>query len=78
MRKFLELKHAGSCLNRAKDEEWLFILLARDAVAPATIRFWAAERIRLGKNSSDDEQIVEALHCASNMEEQRELGKLKP
>jgi hypothetical protein len=46
----------------------VFVLLGRDAAAPAAIRAWAAERIRLGKNAPTDEQIVEALRCADTMQ----------
>jgi hypothetical protein len=48
-----------------------FVLLARDVAAPTAIRAWVAERIRIGKNTETDEQILEALHCANFMEQQR-------
>ena len=60
MKKSIELSDPNSCLNKARDDERLFILLGRDVAAPAAIRAWIAERIRLGKNQSDDLQIVEA------------------
>ena len=60
MKKFRELNDPGSCLNRARDNEIIFVLLARDAAAPATIRAWAGERMRLGKNRLSDPQILEA------------------
>lgn len=68
MLKALELDSKDSCFNRAKDNEWLFVLLGRDIAAPATIRFWITERIRLGKNSREDSQIQEAIRCANAME----------
>lgn len=68
MLKALELQNPDSCLNRARDDEWLFVLLGRDIAAPATIRFWVSERIRLGKNVSTDLQIQEAINCAEAME----------
>lgn len=68
MRKWEELADAKSCFNRADVNEVLFVLLARDPAAPATIRFWAKERARLGKNLIDDRQIEEALACAAEME----------
>jgi hypothetical protein len=46
----------------------LFVLLSRDAAAPVAIRAWVAERLRLGKNTETDQQIVEALACARTME----------
>lgn len=69
MRKRDELTDSKSCLNRAHDDELLFVLLARDPAAPVAIRTWVDERIRLGKNAASDPQIVEALECARRMEQ---------
>lgn len=66
-----ELDYTESCLNKARDNERLFVLLARDAAAPVAIRAWVAERLRLGKNTADDPQIVEAMDCARLMEIER-------
>lgn len=73
MKKKLELTDPTSCMSRALDEEMTFVLLARDLCAPATIRFWANERVRNGKNHIDDFQIQEALNCAAAMEKQYDL-----
>lgn len=51
---------ADSCWGRAKPEEQVFVLLERDVAAPATIRFWAEERVRTGKNGPQDPEIVRA------------------
>jgi hypothetical protein len=66
-----EIQNPNSCLNNALDGERLFVMLARDPAAPAAIRAWVNERLRLGKNAPDDGQIVEALDCARRMEEER-------
>ena len=66
-----EMEDSNSCLNKAGDGERLFVLLARDPAAPVAIRAWVAERIRLGKNGPDDDQIREAIECASLMEIER-------
>jgi len=66
-----ELTNPNSCLQKARLDERLFVLLARDVTAPATIRFWCQERTRLGKNTIDDPQIQEALDCARLMELER-------
>lgn len=63
-----ELKDPESCLNRAQMNEYMFVLLGRDEAAPATIRAWVRERVRLGKNEWTDPQISEALVCAERME----------
>jgi hypothetical protein len=68
MRKKDELGSKDSCMSRAHSEEMTFVLLGRDVAAPAAIRAWVAERIRLGKNIATDAQIVEALACATTME----------
>lgn len=66
-----ELEYSESCLNKARDDERLFVLLARDPAAPVAIRAWVKERIRLGKNVPDDAQVIEALDCADRMERER-------
>jgi len=71
MRKRDELNNPAGCMARARDDEMTFVLLGRDAAAPAAIRAWVAERIRLGKNRPDDPQIVEAEECARIMEAER-------
>ena len=60
MRKRDEMADPSSCLNRAADDEWTFVLLGRDRAAPAAIRAWIEERVRLGKNLPTDRQILEA------------------
>ncbi len=68
MRKKDELSLKDTCMQHAHPNEMVFVLLSRDAAAPVAIRAWVAERLRLGKNTSADEQIVEALACAGTME----------
>lgn len=70
MIKSKELADPNSCMSRARDDEMTFVLLGRDKAAPAAIRAWVAERVRLGKNDVHDPQIREALTCATAMEEQ--------
>lgn len=77
MRKHEEISNPNSCFNKASDQELLFVLLERDKAAPATIRFWAEERIRRGLNSINDEQITRALQISSTIEySQRSLFDL--
>lgn len=49
MRKRDELTDPNSCINRAREDEWTFVLLGRDKAAPVAVRAWVEERIRLGK-----------------------------
>ena len=66
-----ELTDPNSCFSKAKENERMFVLLARDIAAPDTIRYWANERIRLGKNRVSDPQIEEAFECARLMDRER-------
>jgi len=45
-----------NCYAAAFPDETIFTLLARDPALPATVEFWVAERIRLGKNETDDDK----------------------
>lgn len=76
MRKRIELADPNSCLNRAGDNEIVFVLLGRDEDAPDTIRAWVQKRIARGKNKPEDEQMQEALRSAALMEaEQKEISR---
>lgn len=68
MYKIAELTNPDSCLNRARDDEMVFVLLARDPAAPAAIREWCTKRWMLKKNESTDPQILEALEVANTMQ----------
>lgn len=60
MRKRDELTDPNSCLNKAKDDEPLFVLCARDLCAQTTVLAWINARLESGKNKPDDPQIIEA------------------
>ncbi len=60
MRKRDEIAVENSCFNKAKMDELIFVLLARDKASADTVEFWCNKRIELGKNTEDDEQIREA------------------
>lgn len=65
---------AFRCYEAALPDEPFFTILARDPAAPATLEFWAAERIKRDKNHTQDdkERIVEALDDAKDMMDWRE------
>jgi hypothetical protein len=77
MRKRDELTDPNSCLNRARDDEIVFVLLARDDATPGTIRDWVARRIRMGKNRPDDAQMTEALEAARRIEDERAAARMR-
>ena len=54
-----ELVNPGSCLNKAREDEMVYCIIGHDPALPAALRAWIAERIRLGKNKPDDQQIVD-------------------
>ncbi len=72
MKRTDEVSDQKSCFNRALNEERIFVLLARDEAAAATVEFWARERIRLGKNILSDPEIQDALSCAALMRTERD------
>lgn len=68
-----ELARNESCINRAYDHEMVFVLLARDRVAPWAVRAWCLLRVLTRKNRWADRQIQEALVCAKEMGAQKPL-----
>lgn len=72
MIKSEEVAKPFSCFNKAKDNEMVFVLLGRDKAAPAAIRAWCLERVRLGKNKWGDFQITDALDCADSIRRSHE------
>ncbi len=60
MRKSDNLSDPGSCLNRARDDELIFVLLGRDKAAPVAVMAWVEERIRSCKNQRTDATILDA------------------
>lgn len=65
---------AFRCFEAALPDEHIFTILARDPAGPATLRFWATERERLGKteNPDDRDRIDDARRDALLMEDWRE------
>lgn len=75
--KLSELSPKG-CFARAKDDEPMFVLLARDPSAPGQVEAWAATReaeVRSGRRpASDLAQVKEAYECAENMRAWRDAN----
>lgn len=71
MIKSKEVSDPNSCLNRAADDEPIFVLRAHDVTMPAAIDAWIDYRIKAGKNMPNDPQIVEATRLAHQAEEWR-------
>lgn len=47
---------AFRCYEAALPDEPMFVILGRDPAGPATIDFWANQRIKMGKVSTDDDR----------------------
>ena len=72
MRKREEINDPNSCLNKAKEDEMIFVLLGRDEGAVAAVLAWINMRIKLGKNNPRDAQIVEAEKWIETVLSERE------
>ncbi len=57
------------CYDKAEQDEPMFVLLARDPLAPVLVRIWATLREQL---HGDAEKIAEGRQCADDMDTWRE------
>ena len=57
------------CYENAKPDEPMFVLLARDPMAPILVRLWADLREHSAGNPS---KVFEARDCANAMEQWRQ------
>ena len=64
MLKKLELFTATSCLNKAASDEPVFVLRAKDKLAPMTVRHWAT----MAEGRQEPAKLAEALQLADQME----------
>jgi len=62
--KRLELLRPDSCLSKAEPDEPIFILRAKDALAPQAVRLWAS----MAFGAHEIEKVNEALELAVQME----------
>lgn len=67
MIKANELASAESCLNKAADDEPIFVLRAKDRIAPKIVRTWALE----AHGIHDEEKCRAASELAHDMERWR-------
>ena len=64
-----ELATATSCLNKAADNEPIFVLRAKDPHAAVTVRIWA--EIASHWRTHEPEKIKEAMDLANSMDRWR-------
>ncbi|MDH3233638.1 MAG: hypothetical protein OEQ29_08915 [Alphaproteobacteria bacterium] len=55
--------------EKAEPDEPMFVLLARDPIAPALVRMWARARELAAREMRDMEKVREADECADRMED---------
>jgi hypothetical protein len=67
MNKADNLRLPNSCLNRAAADEPVFVLRAKDLLAPQTLRHWAT----MADGNHEPEKIAQALREADEMEQWR-------
>lgn len=63
---------AYDCYEKAAPDEPMFILLARDASAPALVEMWAHDRERHGEEAG---VVAEARECAEQMRAWRDRNR---
>lgn len=65
MIKSEEISNPDSCLNKAGDEEPVFVLRAHDRTAPFTVRFWITQARGRG---APEAKLKEAQEIVDEME----------
>jgi hypothetical protein len=76
MRKCDEIANPNSCLNKARADEWIFVLLGRDESAIVAVRAWIEHRVQSGKNKRDDVKIMSAENWIKEVEAEQKISKL--
>lgn len=69
MKKGDEIAQPNSCLNKAAEDEPVFVLRAKDPIAPAAVEEWA--RLAQATGRHEPEKIEEARALAQAMREWR-------
>lgn len=67
MKKYIEMANKTSTLNKADNEEMLFILRAQDVTAPKVILHWITENFETVSES----KLYDAFNCALRMREHK-------
>ena len=70
MLKKNELRNPASCLNKASCDEPVFVLRAKDPLAPMAIRHW----VTMSEGNHSKEKLEEAMQLACEMEEWNKMN----
>lgn len=65
MKKRDEIEQPNSCLNKAAEDEPVFVLRAKDPIAPAAVEEWARQAQQTGRH--EPAKIEEARALAASM-----------
>ena len=68
MLKREELSRPDSCLNKAGDDELIFVLRAKEPAAVYAVRAWIARRLEMVLNFDDDPKIIDAYEWVRRAE----------
>ena len=63
-----------SCLNKSSQHEPLFVLCARDPLAPKLVRGWAAAALNIGVRPA---KVTEAYELAARMDDWQRANGVK-
>lgn len=74
MEKYLELSTPTSCLNKALFDEPVFVLRAKDKLAPMAVRHWATMSVA----KHEPAKLAEAFALADKMDAYRAQNYPEP
>lgn len=66
----------NSCLNKAADDEPVFLIRAKDMIGGMSVRYWA--HLAQDTKAHEPAKIAQARHVASEMDEWRNANEPKP
>jgi hypothetical protein len=78
VRKIEEIMNPKSCLNKAAEDELIFVLRANDPAMADTIRSWVTIRVQRKLNKLTDVRIVEAIKLANLVDEDEKEREQAP
>lgn len=67
-----ELSNPNSCLNKAEDDEILFVFRDKDLTFADVVRYWIGKRIQYGLNKPGDAKLVEAEETAQRVQRKQQ------
>lgn len=78
MKKSEEIANPYSCLNKAGDDEFVFVLRETDPASAPAVRAWIKGRIDSGKNKMSDKKLDGAFEFFREVESADPPGFARP